>query len=502
MRALGRSLLKWSAPFKTLCIGLAVCSTASVAIASPPVIDVVYPRARDADSIVAIADVDSNFVFGSVKPAQSRLTINGTPVKIYGSGAFLAFLPVPKSDRTYRLHAECEGERTDTSVVFLFAEQLLGDTTKARTMAFPTLIRFLPGYNVTRTAVDGAYDLFPLEDTRCVALSQKNNYLKIRLTSSRYTWVEPRFVETMPGRAEKIPIPIYKIVCQQEAEATRVSIPDVGKPLFRLEDILSPSEIRLTLYNVVSHIDLMQMQSDDPILDRLVWEQLEDGVTTVHMYLKRPSWGYSAQWNQDALEIVLRHPPDFEQGLECVTVAIDAGHGGDQNGAISPTRLLEKNLNLALAEMLQERLSQDGFNAVLIRNDDETLGLYDRIERARKSGANLMVSLHHNAFPDGVNPFAKPYGTGTYYYHAQSFDLARLVHENLLQGTKLPDDGLQYDNLALVRPTDLPAILVEIAHMILPDQEVLLQDTAFQKRCVAAISRGIKSFVNARRKGM
>jgi len=491
-----------SARSRTVNFGLALLGAVASAAASPPVIDVVYPRAPELDSNVVIADVDSNFVFGSVRPPESRLTINGIPVKIYNTGAFLAFLVVPKSDQTYRLRAEYNGDKADTSVTFQFPGQLPSDTTEAPVIACPTLIRFLPGYNVTRTAVDGAYDLFPIEDTRCVALSQEKNYLRVRLTSSRYTWVEPRFVETLSGATDQSPTPIYKIVCQSESGATRISIPDVSRPLFRLEDLLSPSEIRLTLYGVVSHIDLVQMRYDDPILDRLIWEQVEDGVTTIHLYLKHPSWGYSAQWNQNDLEIVLRHPPDFEQGLECVTVAIDAGHGGEQDGAISPTRLLEKNLNLTLADLLQERLTQDGFQAILIRNDDETLGLYDRIDRARKSGASLLISIHHNAFPDGVNPFAKPYGTGTYYYHPQSLDLARLVHEYLLQGTKLPDDGLQYDNLALVRPTDMPAILIEIGHMILPDQETFLQDAAFQKRCVAAISRGIKSFVNARRKGM
>jgi N-acetylmuramoyl-L-alanine amidase len=492
----------WIAHTKMLWVGIALLAAGSLALSAPPVIDVVYPRARETDGKVVIAAVDSNFVFGSVTPPEAILTINGSPIQLYENGAFLAFLPVPKIDQTYRLHAELNGEQSDTAITFLFPKQLPPDTTAVPKITCPTAIRFLPGYNVTRTGIDGAYDLFPLEDTRCIALAQKKDMLKIRLTSSRATWVEPRFVEVLPGSTTQSCSSVYKIECQPERNATRIVIPDIGRPLFRLEDFLEPLEVRLTLYGVVSHIDLVQMQHDDPILDRITWEQLEDSVTTIHFHLKHLSWGYSALWNDNALEILLNHPPDLEDGLENITIAIDPGHGGDQYGAISPMRQLEKDLNLAVASLLYKRLIEAGANAVMIRSEDITLGLYDRIQRARDAGADLLISIHHNAHADGVNPFLETNGIGTYYYRPQSIDFARSVHEYLIKDSKLPDDGLLYDNLALIRPTDFPAILIEIGYLTMPDQELILRDPSFQKRCVNAIYDGIKSLVKARRKGM
>ena len=465
-----------------------------------PRIDVVYPRPRETDGKVVIAGVDSNFVFGSVQPTVGKLSVNGYEVPLYSNGTFLAFLLVPTRNQTYKFHFETTAGMVDTTVGFLFMNQVKVDTPSVPKFRCPALVRFLSGYNVTRNDINGTYDLFPIEDTRCVAVMQKGNFLKILLTSSRSTWVETQFVEEIPGKTEQKSKVVSRIDCQSENGVTRVIIPDAGRPLFRVEDFQNPDEIRLTLYGVISHIDLIRIPTEDPILDRVSWEQPENEVLCIHFYLKQASWGYRALWNQDSLEVGLMHPPNFQKGMEGIIVAIDAGHGGDQHGAIGPTRLEEKDVNLAVATLLQAQLNSAGAIAVLTRQGDETLGLYERIESARQAGADLLISIHHNAFPDGVNPFLKLYGTGTYYYRPQSFELARQIHESLLKGTGLPDDGLCYDNLALVRPTDFPAVLVEIGYIVLPDQEMQLRNPSYQARCVRMLVRGIKSFVEERRK--
>jgi N-acetylmuramoyl-L-alanine amidase len=465
-----------------------------------PQIDVVYPRPRETDSKIVIAVVDSNFVFGSVQPVSGKLSVNGTKVPLYSNGSFFAFLPVPKRTQTYKFHFESADGKVDTAVSFLFLNQVKVDSPAVPKFHCPTLVRFLPGYNVTRNDINGTYDLFPIEDTQVLAVMQKGNFLKIQLTDTRSTWVETQFVEEIPGKVEPKSKAISRIDCQLETTLTRIIIPDVGRPLFRLEDFQEPDEVRLTLYGVISHLDLIKSYIDDPILERVAWEQPENEVLCIHFYLKHPSWGYQAIWNQDSLEVELKHPPQFRKGMERVVVAIDPGHGGDQHGAIGPTRLEEKDVNLIVARQLQTQLNSAGAIAVLTRQEDETVDLYERIERARQAGADLLISIHHNAFPDGLNPFLKPYGTGTYYYRPQSFELAGCVHESLLKGTDLPDDGLIYDNLALVRPTDFPAVLVEIGYIVLPDQEMQIRNPSFQARSVKMLVRGIKSFVDARRK--
>ncbi len=122
------------------------------------------------------------------------------------------------------------------------------------------------------------------------------------------------------------------------------------------------------------------------------------------------------------------------------------------------------------------------------------LPLNDRPVIANKYHANLFVSIHNNALPDGVNPFVNN-GVSTYYYHMQSIDLARDVQEHMISETGLKDYGLFYGNLAVDRPTQYPAILVECAFIILPEQEALLKTDQFRAQVARAIREGIEKYL-------
>jgi N-acetylmuramoyl-L-alanine amidase len=106
---------------------------------------------------------------------------------------------------------------------------------------------------------------------------------------------------------------------------------------------------------------------------------------------------------------------------------------------------------------------------------------------------SVRVSIHNNALPDGVNPF-RNWGTSVYYYHPQSLLLAQSIHRRLLKALKLWDFGLFYDNLALCRPTQMPAVLVEPTFIMHPEEEALLRDPKFQNKIARAIVKGIEDF--------
>jgi N-acetylmuramoyl-L-alanine amidase len=87
-------------------------------------------------------------------------------------------------------------------------------------------------------------------------------------------------------------------------------------------------------------------------------------------------------------------------------VIVDAGHGGNDPGAIGPTRVREKDVTLAIARKLARRLKADGFEVVLTRDDDRYLALEERTAIANTRKGDLLVSIHANANPrrslDGV----------------------------------------------------------------------------------------------------
>src|SRR5690606_16988244 len=144
-------------------------------------------------------------------------------------------------------------------------------------------------------------------------------------------------------------------------------------------------------------------------------------------------------------------------------------------GATGPTGLTEAEATLAIAIRLKDLLEARGAEVVMTRSSGEPVALADRPAMARQARAHALVSIHANALPDGVNPF-RAHGTGTYYCHPQSDALARHVQAGMTGRLGLRDRGVYYDNLALVRPTWMPAILCEGAFMMIPEQEAALRN--------------------------
>jgi len=86
-----------------------------------------------------------------------------------------------------------------------------------------------------------------------------------------------------------------------------------------------------------------------------------------------------------------------EVDLKGVTIVIDPGHGGLERGAVGPTGLMEKDINLTVALYLRDMLEEAGARVVMTRDGDYTVSLRQRIEIAHRADADLLVSIHHNA---------------------------------------------------------------------------------------------------------
>ncbi len=134
---------------------------------------------------------------------------------------------------------------------------------------------------------------------------------------------------------------------------------------------------------------------------------------------------------------------------------------------------------------------------VLTRADRSVVRLYDRTDLAELLDAELLISIHNNALPDGVNPFAR-HGTSVYYFHPHSVDLARALQRRLLESMGLRDLGFGRASLALVRPTWMPAALTEGAFMMIPEQEAGLRNPSYQEAYARGVLEGVRDFLRAR----
>lgn len=186
-------------------------------------------------------------------------------------------------------------------------------------------------------------------------------------------------------------------------------------------------------------------------------------------------------------------------------IVIDAGHGGHDLGtqALLPPPCYEKELTLKLSLFLKYFLQQMGCRTALTRCEDIFLSLSDRALFANNRQARLFISVHFNAAKN-----TKAHGIEVFYYHSepharrsqQSKRLAKHVLERLLANTKALSRGVKHGNLAVVRETAMPAILVEGGFMTNDQEMEKLRDTLYLKQIAWGIAQGVRDFLAADRR--
>ena len=194
-------------------------------------------------------------------------------------------------------------------------------------------------------------------------------------------------------------------------------------------------------------------------------------------------------------------------------IVLDPGHGGREMGAISPTGLAEKTVNLAVAQQAKAALEQAGVATVLTRAGDYGMTLTERAQLTLALKPKAFVSLHHNSEPDG--PFDRP-GSETYYQigNGQSKRLAGLIYEEVVKALHQYDNqvswvadtdaGAKYrpgqsggDYYAVLRQTHgVPAALAELAYISDPAEAQLLARPDVQKTEGQAVARGIIRYLS------
>lgn len=150
------------------------------------------------------------------------------------------------------------------------------------------------------------------------------------------------------------------------------------------------------------------------------------------------------------------------QGLADITVAIDPGHGGPDQGGVSPTGVREKDLNLKAALALAEALKTAGSKVMLTRDDDSAVPLYNRPETANNANADLFISIHHNG-----NSNTAVQGSAAYYFYRQGYysEAGRMLAQHLVKELssqlEVPAIPVLGRNYAVLRETKMTAVLVE-----------------------------------------
>lgn len=187
-------------------------------------------------------------------------------------------------------------------------------------------------------------------------------------------------------------------------------------------------------------------------------------------------------------------------------VAIDAGHGGPDPGAIGVSGAREKDITLAIALKLEQLLRRGAVYTVMTRTGDYDLvqgeptahrqreDLRRRAALVNDSGAHLFVSLHANSFPSPVWS-----GAQTFYLDGEENGrrLAEAIQQSLVEKLGPNRRRARPADLRILRDAKVPAALVEVGFMSNPEEERRLQDPEYQWRVAEAIADGIFAFLSA-----
>jgi N-acetylmuramoyl-L-alanine amidase len=500
-----------------VCVALAACAPPLPPAAPAPAAGLpAVPRADGPLEIRVVhptpatprPNVDSTFVFGSIGTGFGSLTINGESVTVAPNGAFLGFLPVPR-DGEYRLVAVSRGQTREATAAYRppAAPTPTPATVPVETIEFdaPRTAQVIGGADtlatgsgiaIGRPTPTGTYRWFLPRGARLVATAQRGDQYRVRLGEQTAWFTADQL--TLGDAVPATPAAEPRVTISPGAAWDDVRIAAAYAP-FLVET--GDRSLIVTLHGRgVAGETSIRPRSDELTGISIV---PAGGDSRFTITARRGIWGYKAWYEPNGdLILRLRHPPriDAAQPLRGIRILIDPGH--PPGGAIGPTGLTEAEANLAISLRLADQLRARGAEVVMTRTDATPMvsatnvvaELGARVNLAVTSDAHLLVSVHNNAFAEGVNPFRR-HGTSTYFFHRFAQPFAQALNNEIVATTLIPDLGALQSNLALVRPTWMPSALTESLFMMLPEQEAALRDPGFLDRLAAAHVRGIEAFL-------
>lgn len=190
-------------------------------------------------------------------------------------------------------------------------------------------------------------------------------------------------------------------------------------------------------------------------------------------------------------------------------IAIDAGHGGPDPGAIGVAGTREKDVTLAIALKLEQTLRAAGLQTLMTRTTDDDLvqersvphrqraDLIARAALVNAGGADLFISLHANSFPS-------PSLAGAQTFHLDDDDdgwrLAVHIQNALVRELGPNQRRAAPAELRILSDVNVPSAVVEVGFLSNSEEEALLNDPAYQGRVAQAVANGVLAYLNEQRR--
>jgi N-acetylmuramoyl-L-alanine amidase len=263
---------------------------------------------------------------------------------------------------------------------------------------------------------------------------------------------------------------------------------------YRSMQLLEPSRIAVDIFGVTSNTNWINQLQTAKEIKRVWYEQREDDVLRLYIELQHNQhWGYSLSYDSTGKRLVVRvRRQPAVMDIRNFRIAIDAGHGGDNNGTSNAARTMqEKKYTLQIAKELEDQLTSAGVTQIFMtRTKDTSLSMIERLEMIKEFNPDLLVSIHLNAADvDSIQ------GVSTYYRYIGFKSLSVSILNELLTLGLQEYGNIGSFNFALNGPTDYPNTLVELAFLSNAADEKKIASKPFQRAAAEKIYQGIVDWI-------
>jgi N-acetylmuramoyl-L-alanine amidase len=479
----------------------------------------IYPKLDFSDSIIYIPALDSVFLLGRVNDPTGKLVIAGQEIEIHPGGGWIAWVgydeffqldvdstfngrPAGKVIIRYNSLPDINKETDEYFRTLWFLHPRSSDRSP-EIEVYPFSGKLVVKDNVSakiRCGWPGTYDLFPKPGTVMWSDGYKDTgrkFYKVNLSSTETGWIEDTHVKLDSLNRKIKNSVIYSVLSEVEDRKTIVTVPLNGDRVPVRIERTSDNNLELTIYGAVSWTDLIIQPEKSPVVDELRWRQVDPTTWKLNAFIHPDNlWGYETFYTESGnLRWEIYHTPELDKKpLRGLTVLLDPGHGGDNTGAVGPTGIAERDATLALALKTEAELIKAGAKVILTRRNNRDLALGKRIKIAKNENADIILSLHYNAFAQGTNPHLH-HGTSVHYNHRHSKELAKNLLISITHNIGWEGEGLRYQDLALPRATFCPSVLIETAFMSHPEEEALSMNPEFQEAVAKGIRQGLENWL-------
>lgn len=431
---------------------------------------------------------------------------------------YSAFYKVNASDNWKGLHPEFVLDKAGTTIRQKSPTTItvLQQPFVATTMQDDTIVRVGPGAGRTTPIANGV---------RVLVDGWVGNSYRCEMAAGKHLWIEKNALMDEQGAdAGTPPLANVRTINIENEEVGgrlggRITVPLNQRLPYEVKQEVAPNNrLILKVYGATADTDWITEpstnsnavdaphevnstwdRSHNPI-SHVTWQQAADRVYQITVNLTpKQQWGYWLDYDGTNLRLHIKGAPNValsENSFRGLRICVDPGHGGRETGAIGCSGIKESTINLAIGQRFARMLRDLGAEVIMTRDGDVDVSLGDRVNIAGNANADILISIHNNSLPDGRNPWTE-HGTSSYYYHPQSRLLANVERVGVVQDLGFPDYNTRWQNLALCRPTKMPATLVEVGFLNNPDEYATLLSEAGQQQAASGLIKGLRSFLTS-----